>query len=95
MIDKDEYIAYSFDTSNIKYETESGNLRRNTAKSLADLQNIVRGLEKTIRSSTGEKGFNINRNLISVNPKSKTGSFRFFVKKDYGELIKKDKTIFR
>lgn len=87
MIDKDEYIAYSFDTSNIKYETEAGNLRRSTAKTLADLQNIVRGLEKTIRSSTGEKGFNINRNLISVDPSSKTGSFRFFVKKDYEKIV--------
>lgn len=87
MINKDEYIAYSFDTSNIKYETEAGNLSRHTAKTLADLQNIVRGLEKTIRSSTGEKGFNINRNLISVDPSSETGNFRFFVKKEYEKII--------
>ena len=87
MINKNEYIAYSFDTSNIKYETEAGDLSRNTAKTLADLQNIVRGLEKTIRSSTGEKGFNINRNLISVDPSSETGSFRFFVKKDYEKIV--------
>ena len=84
-----EFTQFSLSTENILYEDpNSGALVSNTAKTLANLDSLVKGLEKTIRSSTGEQGFNVNRNLISVDPTTQIGQVKFNVDKKYEDIIK-------
>lgn len=84
-----EFTQFSLNTGGILYKNEAtGALEANTAKTLASLNDIVRGLEKTIRSSTGEQGFNVNRNLISVDPSTQIGQVKFNVDKKYEDIVK-------
>ena len=84
-----EFTQFSLSTENILYEDpNSGALVSNTAKTLANLDSLVKGLEKTIRSSTGEQGFNVNRNLISVDPTTQIGQVKFNVDKKYEDIVK-------
>lgn len=84
-----EFTQFSLNTGGILYKNEAtGALEANTAKTLASLNDIVRGLEKTIRSSTGEKGFNVNRNLISVDPSTQIGQVKFNVDKKYEDIVR-------
>lgn len=84
-----EFTQFSLSTENILYEDpNSGTLVSNTAKTLANLDSLVKGLEKTIRSSTGEQGFNVNRNLISVDPTTQIGQVKFNVDKKYEDIVK-------
>ena len=85
-----EYVSFALDTSNIRYKALDGSdsYVQNSAQTLSNFTKIISGLERAIRSSTGESGFNINRNLTTVDSSSETGFVKFYVNKKFEKLVK-------
>lgn len=85
------YTAFTINTSEVRYKAGEGDdapLIQDATRTLANLNKILGGLERVIRSTTGEKEFAINRNRIQVDSASGVGSVQFFVKKEFEDRIK-------
>lgn len=86
----DAFSVITLNTKDIRYKDINNDnaFVENTAHTLNNLDKIVKGLESSVRSSTGETGFNINRNRITVDPVTQVGTIQLIVKKEFEQIIK-------